>query len=153
RHPVDRDRVLVEPGGKPEGPVHPQPEGLGAQFLVAGSQGSRDERAQHGDPDGEPDPAEGEVMGGPGIHPPEKELEEDLVHDVLMPRGTPTSGAPLIDSWATRPSRGAGQCSICGSAAWARPPTTGPQPHYDLLVPRRSQSLRMLLKRPHTHIP
>ncbi len=74
RHAVDGDRVLVEAGGEPEGAVHPQPERLGAQLLVAGRERGGDEGAQHGDAGGEPDPAEGQVVGLLGVHPLEDQV-------------------------------------------------------------------------------
>lgn len=95
RHAVDRDRVLVEAGGEPEGTVHPQAQGLGAQLLVPGGEGGGHEGAQHGDACGQADPAEGQVVGALGVHALEDQLEEELVHHgVLMKRGTPFPVSP-----------------------------------------------------------
>lgn len=81
--------------GEPEGAVHPQPEGLGPQLREPGREGGRDERAQDGDADGQPDPAEGEVVRLLRVHPFEDQTEEKLVHlSVLTRRGTPFPVSP-----------------------------------------------------------
>ena len=96
--PSMRDGVLVEAGGEPEGAVHPQPEGLGAQLLVAGRERGGDEGAQDGDAGGEPDPAEGQVVGLLRVHPLEDQMEEELVHESVsseLEEGDTVSGVPL----------------------------------------------------------
>lgn len=84
---------LSKPHGEPEGAVHAQAEGLRAQFLVAGREDGRDERAEHGDAGRETDPAEGQVVGLLRVHALEDEVEEEFVH-----RGCPhTEGDTVSD--------------------------------------------------------
>lgn len=71
---------LSKPHGEPERAVHPQPEGLGTQFLVTRRERRRHEGAQAGNADDEPDPAEGQLVGLLRVHPSEEEPEEESVH-------------------------------------------------------------------------
>ena len=81
RHAVDGDGVLVEAGGQPEGAGHAPAQRLdlaaprsGAPVAAATSLRSGASRY------GEPDPAEGQVVGLLGVHPREDGAEEEGVH-------------------------------------------------------------------------
>ncbi len=111
RHAVDGDRVLVEARGEPEGAVHAQPEGLGAQLLVPGARGRRRRRCaapgcgRRGGSSGRPG-------GGPAPGPSVGRPDGRRACTCRCPhaRGTPFPVSPL-GAASRGPRSGVGRCS------------------------------------------